>query len=256
MEGCGHADTKRPGLGRQGELMLPHGFRLWAVATDSPDRREDDEILAACERERGARLARPADRRAFVKTRAALRRKLGAFLDASPSELRFSRNPWGQMVVMAPAQRGGPAPWFSVSHAQGLSLIALSPEGEVGVDLERVRPVAERDAIVAGVFGPQVARDFLAIPEAFRDGAFLELWTAGEAYAKARGLGLAGLGGPLPVSLSPGGTPQLRESGSREGVGEAGWRLYSVALPKDFVGNLVVRADDYGGAVIVPEELD
>src|SRR5262249_51803263 len=79
---------------------------------------------------------------------------------------------------------------FSLSHVEGLALIAVDAEGEVGVDLERVRPIRmgqpRRGQIE--VAGAQVAPPPLSREEA--DARFLQAWVRLEALAKFDGCGI------------------------------------------------------------------
>lgn len=115
-------------------------------------------------------------------------------------------------VALAREERGKPfiegAPIsFSLSHAPGLALVGISPDGDIGVDVECERVVrigAERRARIcaagAGLTTAPLARDS-------GDG-FLQAWVRLEAFAKADGcgigrvlsrLGIVGAGGREPV---------------------------------------------------------
>src|SRR5207253_10014518 len=89
----------------------------------------------------------------------------------------------------------------------------------------------------ADVFGLEVAQQLLAVDSDRQDTVFLRLWTAGEAFVKARGLGFAGMnGGKVPVRLA--------------GVGSEGvvlhedfknaWSLKLLELGGEFAGHVVV----------------
>jgi 4'-phosphopantetheinyl transferase len=78
---------------------------------------------------------------------------------------------------------------FSYSQSGEGALVAVSRQGPVGVDLERVAARRRMDRIAARMFAPEEAR-LAATPL-----GFYRCWTAKEAYAK--GLG-RGLGLPFP----------------------------------------------------------
>jgi 4'-phosphopantetheinyl transferase len=84
-----------------------------------------------------------------------------------------------------------------------MSVIALARHAVVGADIERCRPIAEQLKIATQMFGDDAARAIATLPPAERDQAFLRLWTAGEAYVKALGVGLALRGRSIPVRVSP-----------------------------------------------------
>jgi phosphopantetheinyl transferase len=73
-----------------------------------------------------------------------------------------------------------------------------------------VRAVPDRARIAADVFAPEVVRWLADVPAPERDALFLRLWTAGEAWLKATGTGLGSGGMPVPLAVSPDGSPALR----------------------------------------------
>lgn len=90
---------------------------------------------------------------------------------------------WDKLPSVARSGRGKPYfpdrpdRWFSISHSGGLALCALSGDGPVGVDVERVRPRK------AGLF------DYALSPaeRAAFDGTwedFYRLWTLKESWCK------------------------------------------------------------------------
>ena len=78
-----------------------------------------------------------------------------------------------------------PGVFFSLSHSGGCALLAMS-DGDVGADLERLRPAPMRTA--GRVFAPEEL-DWLAAGED-GDARFFTLWTLKEALLKAAGRGL------------------------------------------------------------------
>ncbi len=90
-----------------------------------------------------------------------------------------------------PRMTGGAGPSFNVSHTDGLALVALGPAGvRVGVDVERVRERPHLDQLARRVLADGVYAEWRGLPEVGRVRAFLQAWTAKEAYLKATGLGI------------------------------------------------------------------
>jgi len=155
-------------------------------------------MLAADEQVRAARFIRARDRRRFVSCRAALRQILGVLLDASPGSLQFRAGGQGKPELVPEPGRDEPSDCrhplrFNVSHSAELALIAVCRGRELGVDIERVRPFAEADRIVASFFSTAEQAAFAMIPDEAKDRAFVRGWTRKEAVLKALGIGLAGL---------------------------------------------------------------
>ncbi|MFE9202303.1 4'-phosphopantetheinyl transferase family protein [Micromonospora sp. NPDC007230] len=135
-------------------------------------------------------------------TRRLLRCAGGALLGRSGTEIGVRRVPGGRPEVSAGDGRTLPV---SVSHVDGLVVVAARAGGPVGVDVERRRPLPA--APLAGRwYDPGEAAWLRARDEAGRDLDFLRLWTAKEAVGKALGTGLrdGGLRRRMPVPGGPG----------------------------------------------------
>ena len=174
---------------------------VWLVSLDvSPARRRRlASLLSADERERASRYRVAAVRDRFVVARASLREILGSCAGLPPEHLRFGypcacgradcepsrRKPRLELETEAAPLR------FSVSHADGLAMIAVSHGREVGVDLERIRPGIAIASVAMFVLGAKEAGALAALPDRERLDAFYRSWTRREAHAKARGDGLA-----------------------------------------------------------------
>jgi len=79
---------------------------------------------------------------------------------------------------------------FNLSKTRGLSLIAVAIDVEVGIDIERLRPVPEFAAIADRFLPPGDAEALADTPEPDRNREFFRRWTRAEALWKATGLGL------------------------------------------------------------------
>jgi 4'-phosphopantetheinyl transferase len=123
-----------------------------------------------------------------------LRLLLASYLHCAPASLRLSQTQRGKPYLDA---SGHTPPWhFNLSHSGNFVLIALSPEVEVGVDVERLRPQPRALALARRFFAPQESHYLSHCPPGVQEEAFFQYWTAKEAFLKATGQGLAG-GKPL-----------------------------------------------------------
>ena len=138
-------------------------------------------LLSPAERDRATGFAREIERTRYERAHAALRLVLAAYRDAPPDALEIVRSERGK-----PGVAGGPE--FSIARSAGVALLAVHPTSEVGVDVERLRQIAE----VAGVAKRLLtAEERQAWSVAGCDaGAFLRIWTRREAALKALGLSL------------------------------------------------------------------
>ena len=85
---------------------------------------------------------------------------------------------------------GAPEVRFNLAHSHELALVAVALGVEVGVDIERLRPLPEYAAIAERFFPPSER-------EGLDEHNFFSRWTRIEAQLKARGVGLYGAGAEL-----------------------------------------------------------
>ena len=128
---------------------------------------------------------------------------------------------------------------FNWSHSHDQAVIAIARGVVPGIDLERLRAHPKALPIARRYFSPEETAWLAALPEAERDRAFLELWTAKEAVLKALGRGLAfGL-----HRLSIGGSSRDPVLGRLEGHEATQWRLHRLALDDAHIGTLAWQGE-------------
>ena len=93
----------------------------------------------------------------------------------------------------APIRMNGPQSGSTSRTRRSWRCVAVCRGRELGVDLERVRPIGEAQRIVESYFSPGEQAEFAAIGEEDKELAFLRGWTRKEAILKGLGIGLAGL---------------------------------------------------------------
>jgi 4'-phosphopantetheinyl transferase len=174
-------------------------LHLWwmAYAPAAADPGAED-VLSSDERSRAQRM--PQGGR-FAFFRSSLRRILAGYLAAEPAALVFDYGRHGK-----PRLRGGSRrPGFNLAHCGNRGLLAVMDDAEVGVDLERVRPVPNDLRIARRQLGAALAAGLEALPVSERSREFLRHWTAMEACIKLRGEGVfARSGRPcVPASFVP-----------------------------------------------------
>ena len=79
---------------------------------------------------------------------------------------------------------------LSISHEAGLSVAALRRNGPVGVDIMRIAPAFDWQALARDYLGPQAVRRIASQPESEKPMAFAREWTRLEAGLKCLGLAL------------------------------------------------------------------
>lgn len=151
--------------------------------------RESEAFSWLCSEERvrwnGFQFAGP--RRQFVLTRAALRAVLCDRLECDNQQLTFGYTQYGKPFALT---SGNPADIsFNVSHSGRYGLLALAPEGHVGVDVEERVVRHDMDALGSAVFSPNEQAELAMASGQAKSRLFLDLWAIKEALIKAIGTG-------------------------------------------------------------------
>jgi 4'-phosphopantetheinyl transferase len=132
--------------------------------------------------------------------------------------VEFQTSPFGR-PELAPSRDVS----FNVSQAGDLTVVAVARGREVGVDVERLRPVDDVMDLAEGLFAQEEVDLLRTRPPRDRAAMFLTLWTRKEAVVKTIGVGLSmpldrfivstqegatvgrprGAQGPLPYAFAP-----------------------------------------------------
>lgn len=143
--------------------------------------------LSTSDKARWRRFTHTGSRREFVLCRAALRDILCARLDCANRELSFNENENGKPLALI---RGKPAPvGFNISHSGPHGLIAVVPEGRVGIDVEDRSIPRDIDGAASLTFTPAEHAELAALGGARKTEFFYRIWTMKEALIKALGVG-------------------------------------------------------------------
>ncbi|MEW6256297.1 MAG: 4'-phosphopantetheinyl transferase superfamily protein [Pseudomonadota bacterium] len=154
--------------------------------------------LDAAERARAARLP-PLAQRDFVVAHGLARFALSRFrAQRPPPDWRFRQGPQGKPMP----EDAGPLD-FSLSHAEGLAVVAVSGCGAVGVDGEAVVAARASAQTAALLSGARELAAWTSLEGAARTALFFALWTLKESLLKAAGCGLAGDPRSICCALDP-----------------------------------------------------
>jgi len=214
-------------------------IELWWIRLEAPPLfgMPPAELLDASERRQAERFHFVRDRRRFMHAHAALRGVLAAHLGAEPSQVRFRRRPGGKPELDQPETA---RVRFNLSHSGELALLAISDRRDVGVDLERIRELPDRDAVAETVMTAAELREYEGLPEAARTEAFFTCWTRKEAFLKATGDGLFRDPRSIHAGIRPRSDPFPIGSGD---VPAARWTAWPPDTPPAYAAALVVGGD-------------
>lgn len=167
---------------------LGHGeAHVWRAMLDMSEveRRRLEGSLSPDEHRRSIRFRRPVDRQRFVAAHGVLRAILSRYLQVGPSQLAFRYGVHGKPAL------AGAGLNFNLSHSGPLALYAVSGQGPVGVDVERMEAGIECEELSARFFSLREHAALRLLPPETRREAFFACWTRKEAFLKACGGGLS-----------------------------------------------------------------
>jgi 4'-phosphopantetheinyl transferase len=191
------------------------------------------ELASADERARADRFAFADERRRFLSRRGLLRTLLSGYLGKSPKDLRFACDDKGKPRVPDGDVR------FNLSRTGEGVLIGFTRGPDIGVDVERVQDGYMGEEIAGKFFAPSETAALTALPESSRSEAFFRVWTAKEAYLKARGDGLAFPLDAFAVPVDAGEPARLRWHRQASEAGR--WWLLPLTPSAGFVATVAVE---------------
>jgi 4'-phosphopantetheinyl transferase len=205
-----------------------------------------EALLSPGELQRARRFHFERDQRRYIVSQGHLRLLLGQYLKREPRQIEFCQGTRGKPALAASSLTPD-APGdlrFNLSHSHELALYAFAWNREVGIDVEHIRPVADRDQIVRRFFAPQEQAVFFALPDDQRTEAFFQCWTRKEAFIKAIGEGLYHPLDHFVVAFVPGEPARLLDvTGHPEETGR--WSVQALAPAPDYAAALFVDGQDW-----------
>jgi 4'-phosphopantetheinyl transferase len=233
--------------------VIDGGVDVWVAHLDEVAGEMDRlrGLLDRMEMDRAARFRSEPARRHFSVRRAIRRLLLARYLGQRPQDIVFLDAPRLKPQIEGFRLR---ELHFNESASAELAVFAIGHGMELGIDVERIRPVPDAKAIVRRFGSASEAADYRVVPEQDRDAAFLRWWTAKEAFVKMIGSGLdhpldtfsvsfpsPSNASTLPSPARGGGDFELRlleVGGSRDAANR--FSLTELAPAPGYVGTLVV----------------
>jgi len=179
-------------------LDAPTPFEVWWIDLAKHFERALTTSLSEDERARAARFVFARDRDRFLSAHSALRELLARRTGRPADELRFDTGPYGKPYLL-----DTPGCSFNMSHSQDVALLAIVDKGEIGIDVECLRPFPDATELAERNFTPSERTQLEARPAHDRDHAFLRCWTRKEACLKAVGSGLSIAPETFEAGLTP-----------------------------------------------------
>ncbi|MBV6325516.1 4'-phosphopantetheinyl transferase family protein [Duganella violaceipulchra] len=221
-------------------LALPErAAHVWLAdpALISPERlvARHYHLLSAGEGERYRRFYFERDRHLYLAAHALLRLTLARYAALAPELIRFSQGRHGKPSAELPPPCVDIT--FNLSHTAGLVGCVIARGGDCGIDIERVRPIEDVQAIARPLFSPEELSRLSQGSASERLAYFFDIWTLKEAYAKATGRGIGDRLGGVSFTLGPQG-PACHIDGVDAG---GDWSFHRMAPTGEHVLALALR---------------
>lgn len=193
-------------------------------------------LLDAEEQARASRFRFPHLTQSFVADHARLRLLLSHYTKTPPQEIRFAKNFYGKPSFAFPETNIR----FNLSHTEGMTLLAVCLDHELGADVEAVRPMDDWEEIAATHFSATENAELRSFKTSDRSHAFFRCWTRKEAFLKASGEGLSKPLDAFSVSIARTEDPKFLACNWNPEETKR-WMLKSLDLGERFTGALALQ---------------
>lgn len=175
-------------------IISAHEIHLWYVHNenihDSHLLSQYYNLLNREERLQQKRFYFEKHRHQYLITRAMVRSVLSLYVNKiAPEKWNFKKNDYGKPSI-SNSSLSIPL-CFNISHTDGLVVMAVTLDQEIGVDVEYLPRLGKMLEIASSFFSPIEMKQLLDLPPEKQEHRFFDLWTLKEAYIKACGMGLS-----------------------------------------------------------------
>lgn len=202
---------------------------------------ELEQLIDGREQRQACRFRHTQDREQHIASRGFRRLLLARYLQTAPRDLKFEYNHFGKARLPGSAL---PHPLrFNTGHSGGVILFALANNRETGVDVERLRPLADMQALARRCFTSREFEAWHRLPEPEQRKAFFRVWTRKEAFLKAYGRGLS-LAPELVEVTVPADRPPRLLSVEGEPAAHREWDIRDLPADEGFAAAIAVENRD------------
>jgi 4'-phosphopantetheinyl transferase len=196
-------------------------------------------LLSDEEKQRADRFVFDRDRNRFIVARATLRTLLAERLKVDPKSIELSYGEFGKPYLAGQFAYSELA--FNVSHSEDVAVFAITCGREVGIDVEAIVDMKDRDEVAGHCFSAREVDAYRSLDEEDRTLGFYNCWTRKEALVKALGDGLNFSLADFDVTLAPDAPAKILGLGTTPGE-DCGWELHAFSPQPGFVAAVVIEA--------------
>ena len=194
------------------------------------------------EEERYNRFHFQEDRFNFLFAHALSRDCLARYCKLHPAEIRFSHNKYGRPELQHP--KCSPSIHFSLTHAAGVAVLAVTHLRHIGIDIEDTRRQLDYLGIATTSFSTSEIQEINCLSGQTQKHRFFEHWTLKEAYTKALGMGLSFSFRQCIFQISPNSEKSILFTDTAERVNSLNWQFAVLQPLAYFCLALAVRSSN------------
>jgi 4'-phosphopantetheinyl transferase len=227
--------------------LAPGEIHVWRISIDPalpPSLIETRRsLLSPDELARANRFHTIALATRWLLGRGALRLLLARYTGIDPREIALDIEAHGKPVMRRADAPAAAPPAFNLSHAGNLALLAVASGGSIGIDIEQVRNMADRDGVARRFFSAAEYQQYLSLAPEDRTAGFFRCWTRKEAFIKAIGEGLSRPLRTFDVTLGPEDEARLLQVKGNTGEADE-WSMHAFDPAPGYVAAVAARARD------------
>jgi 4'-phosphopantetheinyl transferase len=128
-------------------------------------------------------------RHQYLVSRALVRTTLSRYLQGYPKDWQYQKNKYGRPELIR--QPAGINLRFNLSHTDGMIILGITLDDDLGVDVEDIKRDRQLIDIADRYFSGLEVDELRSLPESQQQERFFDYWTLKESFIKARGMGLS-----------------------------------------------------------------
>jgi 4'-phosphopantetheinyl transferase len=214
---------------------------VWQAKVDNSSAHPNkfSSVLSTDEHEQANNFKFTADKQHFIFRRYQLRLILSKYLGCNPRELMFRYSEYKKPFIYMPELKEVK---FNMSFSGDLMLVGVSRNNEIGIDIEKVRPVEDLENIATENFSILEVKSLIRRKDKIN--TFFRIWTRKEAFIKATGNGMYLPLRSFCVNINPSGKPEhlaIFNHPMESGL----WRTTELNTSDGYVASMAIKSNNF-----------
>jgi 4'-phosphopantetheinyl transferase len=193
--------------------------------------------LSNTEEDRASKFRFESHKNNYIIRTGILRLLLANYMTCQPNEIEFKLGKFGKPELENSKQK------FNLSHSKNKSLIAISQNKEIGIDIEFIDASIEAKTIATHFFSKDEIKQLYTLNDEKLAQGFFNIWTKKEAFIKAVGTGLTYPLDAFDVSLNTLKKKALIRIKSSTKEAQK-WNLFSIKTFNDYAGAIAYKGTE------------